>query len=87
MARARAVRVQLVKVGTLLPDQRFRFPDSGRSGRVIYQSPMGTTVRFDGLKHRVVQERDTNTTLAEFDAPNRPLVIAAGAEVEVLHAD
>jgi photosystem II stability/assembly factor-like uncharacterized protein len=60
------------------PGSKFTLPYSGHSGTVLYHSPAGTTVRYDGV--RQVEITAVHGPV-EFTAPTRPVVISGGTEV------
>lgn len=75
------VRAPYVYLGTLAPGTRFKTA-SGRVGTLLYASELRARVKWDASAVRkVLRDRETDTVIAEFDAPGRAEDIAPRTEV------
>lgn len=71
-------------VGQLDVGQRFTQPQLGpRIGRVERQGDMGTTVQWEGLVERTVNDSRTGK-VTTFSAPRAKEIISNASEVEIL---
>lgn len=74
-------------IAQLRPRDRFALAcNPNRTGEVVRIGVGSAVVRYDGLNHRRVDVRrgDEVIASAEFDAPNKPVTISLGTQVERL---
>lgn len=74
----------MIKLGELDPGRRFLMPYSGRTGVVVRQGEMGTSVRLDGRERKVKGKSKRTDQAFEFTAPGRVDIVSSGTEVEQL---
>ena len=67
----------------LEPGDRFRVCGAGSTlvGTLIGLSAGAASVKYDGVNRKVIRDDEGNVT-ADFEAPNRPTIIARRTEVE-----
>ena len=63
------------------PGERFRVLCTGREGTLVGLSAGAASIKYDGLNHRQIKDAE-GAVQAEFEAPNRPIIVARRTEVE-----
>lgn len=74
----------MIKLGELEAGRRFHLPYSGKTGVVIRQGAMGTSIRYAGSQRHVKGQSKRTGQTFEFTATGPVEVISSSAEVEPL---
>jgi hypothetical protein len=74
-----------VKLNTLEPGTRFRYPVCGKIGVLLSVSESGARIKYEGSDQRVEIEADEmrGTKGATFTRPGQPVLVSAESEVEL----
>jgi hypothetical protein len=74
-----------VRLSTLAPGTRFRYPDCRRIAVLVSVSESGARVKFEGAERVVEIEADEMRGVkgATFTRPSQPVLVSAESEVEL----
>ena len=77
----------MVRLGELPLGTRFILPCTGKSGEVVKQGAMGTSVRYAGSQRHVKGKSNRTGQTFEFTTTGSLEIISNGTEVEPLTGD
>lgn len=73
-----------MKLHTLPPGSRFKYPDCGKTAILLSVGPGGARVKFDDSGRTVafaVDRGDGTNDEVTFDAPGKAVLVSAGSDV------